>query len=183
MVTQLPVRLVREDGDTIELLAHKVEFVVDRTSSAITTPFTDGAKFGIELNMAAVMLELEGTFVDDKGQEKSEFATATMDFGTEVPFADPPGNGQPDIFSSSSGTESGFARFADIGFTLPTMPPTTPSSEHIVYLNQLHAAGIFASSLIAGVVARSKNRMRTSIASGRRTFSLTVTTVQLAPSP
>ena len=75
MVEQLPVRLVREDGDTIDLLAHKVEFVVDRTSSAITTPFTDGAKFGIDLNMATVILELEGTFVDDKGQEKAEFAT------------------------------------------------------------------------------------------------------------
>jgi len=138
MVEQLPVRLVREDGDTIELLAHKVEFVVDRTSSAITTPFTDGAKFGIDLNMAAVMLELEGTFVDDKGQEKSEFATATMDFGTEVPFANPPGNGHTNLFPPSSGTESGFARFADIGFTLPTMPPTTPSNAHFAYLNNLH---------------------------------------------
>lgn len=140
MVTQLPVRLVREDGDTIELLAHKVEFVVDRTSSAITTPFTDGAKFGIELNMAAVMLELEGTFVDDKGQEKSEFATATMDFGTELPFADPPGNGQPDIFPPPSGGRGafGFFNFGGIGFTLPTMPPTTPSSGHTAYLNQLH---------------------------------------------
>ena len=138
MVEQLPVRLVREDGDTIELLAHKVEFVVDRTSSAITTPFTDGAKFGIELNMAAVMLELEGTFVDDKGQEKSEFATATMDFGTEVPFPNPPGNGQPNIFPPSTGGKSAFALFGSIGFTLPSMPPTTPSNAHTVYLNQLH---------------------------------------------
>lgn len=141
MVDQLPVRLVREDGDTIDLLAHKVEFVVDRTSSAITTPFTDGAKFGIDLNMASVVVEMEGTFVDDKGQEKSEFATATMDFGNELPFSNPPGNGRPNLFPPSSGSGqgfSGFAGFGSIGFTLPTMPPTTPSSGNTAYLNSLH---------------------------------------------
>tara|TARA_R100001440_G_scaffold14170_4_gene24208 strand:- start:399 stop:2072 length:1674 start_codon:yes stop_codon:yes gene_type:complete len=144
MVEQLPVRLVREDGDTIELLAHKVEFVVDRTSSAITTPFTDGAKFGIDLNMAAVLLELEGTFVDDKGQEKSEFATATMDFGVESPFPKPPGNGDPNLITlgGSSGTSANaaaaFADFGNIGSMLPTLPPTTPSNANAAFLNQLH---------------------------------------------
>ena len=147
MVEQLPVRLVREDGDTIELLAHKVEFVVDRTSSAITTPFTDGAKFGIELNMAAVMLELEGTFVDDKGQEKSEFATATMDFGCDTPFPSPGGNGQSpsdvigDLLATGNSNRSSgaaYAQFGNIGPTLPTMPPTTQDQAHTVYLSALH---------------------------------------------
>ena len=141
MADQLPVRLVREDGDTIDLYAHKVEFVVDKSSSAITTPFTDGAKFGIDLNMASVVVEMEGTFVDDKGQEKSEFATATMDFGNELPFSNPPGNGQPNLFPTSSSAGqgfSGFAGFGSIGFTLPTLPPTTPSNSNTAYLNGLH---------------------------------------------
>jgi len=141
MANQLPVRLVREDGDTIDLYAHKVEFTVDRRSSAITTQFTDGAKFGIEPNMAEVVVEMEGTFADDKGQEKSEFATATMDFGNELPFADPPGNGQSNLFPpSSSGGQgfSGFFNFGGVGHTLPTFPPNTPDNDHVAYLNALH---------------------------------------------
>jgi len=144
MVEQLPVRLVREDGDTIELLAHKVEFVVDRTSSAITTPFTDGAKFGIEFNIAAVVLELEGTFVDDKGQEKSEFATATMDFGSDAPFPRPSGNGQSpsdvltNLQNAANNKSAAYATFGHIGPTLPTMPPTTQDQSHTVYLSALH---------------------------------------------
>jgi len=37
MADRLPIRLVREDGETIDLTAHTVEMVVDKQSSAWTT--------------------------------------------------------------------------------------------------------------------------------------------------
>lgn len=142
MADQQPIRLVREDGETIDLLAHRIEFVVDRTSSAWTTPFTDSFRAGIDLNMASIEMEVEGTFVDNKGQEKSEFATATMDFGASLPFDEPEGNGQPsDLMppsNSRNNSNAAFADFAGIAPVVPTIPPTTEEKSRDAYFAGIH---------------------------------------------
>ena len=142
MADQQPIRLVREDGETIDLLAHRIEFVVDRTSSAWTTPFTDSFRAGIDLNMASIEMEVEGTFVDNKGQEKSEFATATMDFGASLPFDEPEGNGQPSNImppsNSRNNFNAAFADFAGIAPIVPTIPPTTEEKSRDAYFAGIH---------------------------------------------
>jgi len=142
MADRLPIRLVREDGETIDLTAHTVEMVVDKQSSAWTTPFTDSFKASIDLNMSHVLIEMSGTFIDDRGQEKSEFSTAKFDFGAETPFNNPPGGtpGGP-IFQGDTGGNSNFAfsQFQNAGgSTLPTLPPTSQTNANARFLASLH---------------------------------------------
>jgi hypothetical protein len=142
MADRLPIRLVREDGETIDLTAHTVEMVVDKQSSAWTTPFTDSFKASIDLNMSHVLIEMSGTFIDDRGQEKAELSTAKFDFGVELPFNEPPGppTGGP-IFEgqTASNPNVAFAGFGHAGgATLPTIPPTTPSNNNNQFMQLMH---------------------------------------------
>jgi hypothetical protein len=43
-------------------------------------PFFDAKKFGIDLNQTAVVIEVQGVFADDEGQEATAQSTATIDF-------------------------------------------------------------------------------------------------------
>ena len=141
MADRLPIRLVREDGETIDLTAHTVEMVVDKQSSVWPTPFTDGFKGSIDLNMSHVLIEMSGTFIDDRGQEKAEFSTAKFDFGAETPFNNPPGGtpGGP-IFQGDTGSANfAFSAFQSAGGSiLPTLPPTTPTNANARFLASLH---------------------------------------------
>lgn len=141
MADRLPIRLVREDGETIDLTAHTVEIVVDKQSSAWTTPFTDSFKASIDLNMSHVLIEMSGTFIDDRGQEKSELATAKFDFGVELPFNDPPGapTGGPIVQGNTGNSNFAFSQFQSAGgWVLPTIPPTTPNDDNNQVLSSLH---------------------------------------------
>lgn len=62
---RLPVRLVREDGQTIELMVQEYDITVERSHSAFAIPFTDALKFGIDVNQPNVSVSLHGVLVDD----------------------------------------------------------------------------------------------------------------------
>jgi hypothetical protein len=76
----MPIRLVKENGDTISLDATSIDIVVERIVSNMGIPFFDAKKFGIDLNQTAVVIEVQGVFADDEGQEATAQSTATIDF-------------------------------------------------------------------------------------------------------
>ena len=77
---RVPIRLVQENGDAIELDATSIDMVVERIQSNFGIPFMSAKKFGIDLNQAAVMFEVQGVFTDEAGQEATSGAVAHIDF-------------------------------------------------------------------------------------------------------
>ena len=77
---RVPIRLVQENGNTIELDATSIDMVVERIQSNFGIPFMSAKKFGIDLNQAAVMFEVQGVFTDEAGQEATSGAVAHIDF-------------------------------------------------------------------------------------------------------
>jgi len=77
---RVPIRLVQENGDFIELDATSIDMVVERIQSNFGIPFTQAKKFGIDLNQAAVAFEIQGVFTDEAGQEATSGAVAHVDF-------------------------------------------------------------------------------------------------------
>ena len=77
---RVPIRLVQENGNTIELDATSIDMVVERIQSNFGIPFMSAKKFGIDLNQAAVMFEVQGVFTDETGQEATSGAVAHIDF-------------------------------------------------------------------------------------------------------
>ena len=77
---RMPVRLVKENGDTISLDATSVDIVVERMQSNFGIPFFNASKMGIDLNQSVVAVEIQGVLADDVGQETTAQATALLDF-------------------------------------------------------------------------------------------------------
>jgi hypothetical protein len=98
---RVPIRLVQENGDAIELDAISIDMVVERIQSNFGIPFMSAKKFGIDLNQAAVMFEVQGVFTDEAGQEATSGAVAHIDFH-QTQVAIPP----PTSPNSRSGGQS-----------------------------------------------------------------------------
>lgn len=77
---KMPIRLVQENGDTISLDATSIDIVVERIQSNFGIPFFNAKKMAIDVNQAAVAIEVQGVFADDVGQESTAKAVAKMDF-------------------------------------------------------------------------------------------------------
>ena len=76
---RVPIRLVKENGDTISLDATSIDMVVERQQSNFAIPFFDARKMSVDLNQAALAFEVQGVFTDDDGQEETSSAVATID--------------------------------------------------------------------------------------------------------
>lgn len=77
---RVPIRLVKENGDTISLDATSIDMAVERVQSNFALPLMKARKMGIDLNQAAVAFEIQGVFTDDEGQEATSQAKAIFDF-------------------------------------------------------------------------------------------------------
>ena len=77
---RVPIRLVQENGGFIELDATSIDMVVARIQSNFALPALDARKFGIDMNQAAVIFEVQGVFTDEPGQEATSGASAIIDF-------------------------------------------------------------------------------------------------------
>ena len=80
---RVPIRLVKENGETISLDATSIDMVVERQQSNFGLHFMGATKMGIDLNQTAVSFEIQGVFADDSGQEQSSQATLDVDFFQE----------------------------------------------------------------------------------------------------
>ena len=152
LTQRVPIRLVQENGNRIDLDVQTMDIVVHRVFSAFPIPFTGGFNAGVDVNQASVEIELQGVFVDEPGQTESAKASATIEFGTDTPPFSPPdsGSGQggaPETFpptsnAASSGFRIGGSAFNPFGQrpVIPTSPPTTEDEGQTNYLARLHNA-------------------------------------------
>ena len=77
-----PIRLVRNDGGIIELMATTLTMNVDRGVSPLPMPFAGGSRFAFDLNLPKSLITIEGVMTDDDlintGLQRE--ANATIDF-------------------------------------------------------------------------------------------------------
>ena len=60
-----PIRLVRNDGGIIELMATTLTMNVDRGVSPLPLPFAGGSRFAFDLNLPKALITIEGVMTDD----------------------------------------------------------------------------------------------------------------------
>ena len=77
-----PIRLVRNDGGTIDLICTTLTMNVQRGVSPITMPFFGGARLGFDLNLPSTVISMEGVIADDDKftDTGAKAATAVLDF-------------------------------------------------------------------------------------------------------
>jgi len=82
MAVNIPVRLVRKDGETIPLNVTTLTLDVDRSINPHTIPFAGGERFAFDLNMSKAVILLEGVITDDDlvSLELGRGASASIDF-------------------------------------------------------------------------------------------------------
>jgi hypothetical protein len=80
LVDRVPVRLVKENGDTIKLDATTIDIFVERVQSNFAIPLLQARKMGIDLNQAVVAFEIQGVFTNEEGQEAQIKSTGYIDF-------------------------------------------------------------------------------------------------------
>ena len=78
-----PIRLVRNDGGIIELMATTLTMNVDRGVTPLPMPFAGGSRFAFDLNLPKALITIEGVMTDDDllsiGESQRE-ASAVVDF-------------------------------------------------------------------------------------------------------
>jgi len=77
-----PIRLVRNDGGIIELMATTLTMNVDRGVTPHTMPFTGGSRFAFDLNLPKSLITIEGVMTDDDliNLDTQQEASALIDF-------------------------------------------------------------------------------------------------------
>lgn len=113
---RVPIRLVKENGDTISLEATSIDMAVERVQSNFAIPLLQAKKIGIDLNQAAVAFEIQGVFTDDEGQEVSSQAKAVFDFYQPHALTLNPDDDEDDNAGGDL-TGGGFSLFNMLGFS------------------------------------------------------------------
>ena len=77
-----PIRLVRNDGGIIELMATTLTMNVDRGVTPLPMPMAGGSRFAFDLNLPKALITIEGVMTDDNLIDTSlqQEASATIDF-------------------------------------------------------------------------------------------------------
>jgi hypothetical protein len=78
-----PIRLVRNDGGIIELMATTLIMNVDRGVTPLPMPFAGGSRFAFDLNLPKALIEIEGVMTNDDLLNIGELeraASAVIDF-------------------------------------------------------------------------------------------------------
>lgn len=81
-----PIRLVRNDGGTIDLVCTTLTMNVQRGVSPITMPFFGGSRLGFDLNLPSTVISMEGIITDDDkfSDVGAKAASAVIDFAGVV---------------------------------------------------------------------------------------------------
>ena len=77
-----PIRLVRNDGGLIELMATTMTMNVDRGVTPLPMPLAGGSRFAFDLNLPKALITIEGVMTDDQlySSNLQNEASATIDF-------------------------------------------------------------------------------------------------------
>jgi hypothetical protein len=81
-----PIRLVREDGELIELNATKIVMSTDRRFGPKSFPFTGSNRVSLDLNLNKAVILIQGFFSDDEIAVGGKKAVATVDFNVTTSF-------------------------------------------------------------------------------------------------
>jgi len=123
LVERVPVRLVKENGETIELDATSIDIFVDKVQSNFAIPLLQARKVGVDLNQAMVGFEIQGVFTNEEGQEAKIKSTGYIDFDQsqtiDIPADKKPtgtvfGGGLMSWFNGFQGSVQGGGLTADI---------------------------------------------------------------------
>jgi len=82
-----PIRLVKNNGDTIDLVCTTLTMNVQRGVSPITLPFLGATRLGFDLNLPSSVISMEGYITDDDkfSSGGAVAAHAIIDFGNNEP--------------------------------------------------------------------------------------------------
>ena len=81
MAGGIPIRLVQENGNTIELDATTMVLSTSRKVGGSPIPFTGSKRIGMDLNVNSAMINIQGIIADDREGTKSIAHSATINFG------------------------------------------------------------------------------------------------------
>ena len=81
MAGGIPIRLVQENGNTIELDATTMVLSTTRKVGGSPIPFTGSKRIGMDLNVNSAMINIQGIIADDREGTKSTAHSATINFG------------------------------------------------------------------------------------------------------
>lgn len=79
-----PIRLLREDGEFIELNATKLVLSTERRFGPKSFPFSGNNRFAWDMNLNKAVIMIQGFFSDDEVAVEGEKASATIEFGYEL---------------------------------------------------------------------------------------------------
>jgi hypothetical protein len=78
-----PIRLLREDGEFIELNATKLVMSTERRFGPKSFPFSGNNRYVLDLNLNKAVIMIQGFFSDDEVAVEGGKASATIEFGYE----------------------------------------------------------------------------------------------------
>lgn len=81
MAGGIPIRLIQENGNTIELDATTMVLSTSRKVGGSSLPFTGSKRIGMDLNINKAMINIQGIIADDREGTKSTAHSATINFG------------------------------------------------------------------------------------------------------
>jgi len=81
MAAGIPIRLVQENDNTIELDATSMTLSTSRKVGGMAIPFTGSKRIGMDLNINSAMINIQGIIADDREGTKSTAHSATINFG------------------------------------------------------------------------------------------------------
>jgi len=81
MAKGIPIRLIQENGNTIELDATTMVLSTTRKVGGSPIPFTGSKRIGMDLNVNSAMINIQGIIADDREGTKSTAHSGTINFG------------------------------------------------------------------------------------------------------
>ena len=109
----VPIRLVQESGNLIELDATSIALTTSRRTGGMPVPFSGGKSFGVDMNLQKRIIVVQGVFTDDKEVVGSDVAaSAIIDFTSVFPSGG--SNTSASFINANTGTTRGnLARLFD----------------------------------------------------------------------
>jgi len=84
MAKGIPIRLVQENGNLIELDATSMVLSTTRKVGGSALPWTGSRRIGMDWNINKAMINIQGVIADDREGTPSQQHSATIDFGHYV---------------------------------------------------------------------------------------------------
>ena len=148
-MSNIPIRLVHQNGDITELMATDVALDVERKTGGIASPLAGSTRFGFDLNLNSATIIVNGIITDDTHvatTSSAQAASAIVDFsishasGTDPNIAAATwavGNGEQTFHASGVAATATTVVDASVGITLQE---TNGTSYTIWFVNHTGSA-------------------------------------------